>query len=499
MAEETTQQDTTNGTESAASTNPAPTEQATQAAGQIKTGDKDKEKEVQETTNKVLNISTRTAITDIREDIINESFSVQKSNNEKNDEIIDIVTDYSWTIDKFLTNGGVQSDIPFCYLVEYKQSHSTTITNIINTISAATTSIRNVVSNDSVQNALNGIKKLASSLMSTSGEATDAAQSNPQSATDGGAEQAAPGADSNKQSKKTEEPKKEAKTDVGGSIQKVYDTITQSISEVFGGKDAKLNIENGITNSQYLKPYSLLYWLKATNKRYTFPMLSNPPSLTVNNSGAYGDQAQDESGVFGISFTKTLNEAMNVMRKAPAFAKDVQDIASVFFGDGSSGGYHHAGVEKAKFFQYPTDTEEYTISFPLINTVRSIDKIPTWQKNYKFIFLFCLRNMIFRKDNSSFYPPLFYDLSIPGVVRQPFCYVSSISVTPFGMIRQKQYKGADGNGINLLNFRDKPSANLSIPVPEQWHVTIKFKSLLATTANMVLSSIYDTPITASSK
>ena len=31
--------------------------------------------------------------------------------------------------------------------------------------------------------------------------------------------------------------------------------------------------------------------------------------------------------------------------------------------------------------------------------------------------LFSIRNMIFRKDNAEYYPPLFYDLYIPGVVR----------------------------------------------------------------------------------
>lgn len=86
--------------------------------------------------------------------------------------------------------------------------------------------------------------------------------------------------------------------------------------------------------------------------------------------------------------------------------------------------YERTNVEKAKFFQYPQETESYTISFPLFNTVKLKDKKnPAWVQNYKFILLFCMRNMIFRKDNTSFYPPLFYDLTIPGVIRQPFTYV----------------------------------------------------------------------------
>lgn len=139
-----------------------------------------------------------------------------------------------------------------------------------------------------------------------------------------------------------------------------------------------------------------------------------------------------------------------------------------------------SAVEKAKFFQYPQQTDEYTIQFPLLNTVDSND----WVKNYRFILLFTLRNMVFRMDNASYYPPLFYDLVIPGVIRQPFCYVSSVQVQPLGMVRQMNPKE------NILSFSEKNLAT-SLTIPDAWVVTIKFKSLLASSANMVLSSMYD--------
>jgi hypothetical protein len=177
---------------------------------------------------------------------------------------------------------------------------------------------------------------------------------------------------------------------------------------------------------------------------------------------------------------------------AVSIARDINDMSSLITGNisGSAGGWFGTGVEKAKFFQYPQETEEYTISFPLINTVASTNGIPTWMKNYKFIMLFTLRNMIFRKDNAAFYPPLFYDLIIPGVIRQPFCYVSSVNVVPFGMVRMKSYDKGFGFASDIRNKK------FSVAVPEQWHVTIKFKSLLATSANMVLSSMYDLGIEA---
>ena len=177
---------------------------------------------------------------------------------------------------------------------------------------------------------------------------------------------------------------------------------------------------------------------------------------------------------------------------AVSIARDINDVSSLITGNISSksGGWVGSGVEKAKFFQYPQETEEYTISFPLINTVASMNGTPTWMRNYRFIMLFTLRNMIFRKDNAAFYPPLFYDLVIPGVIRQPFCYVSSVNIVPFGMVRMKSYD----KGFGFAS--DTVAKKFSVAVPEQWHVTIKFKSLLATTANMVLSSMYDLGIEA---
>ena len=65
--------------------------------------------------------------------------------------------------------------------------------------------------------------------------------------------------------------------------------------------------------------------------------------------------------------------------------------------------------------------------------------------------------MIFRRDNSSFFPPLFYDLIIPGVIRQPFTYVSDINVKPVGVIRMLSID-------NPLSFLDS-NTKLSVAVP----------------------------------
>ena len=115
--------------------------------------------------------------------------------------------------------------------------------------------------------------------------------------------------------------------------------------------------------------------------------------------------------------------------------------------------------------------------------------VPAWKKNYKFIMLFTMRNMIFRKDNTSFYPPLFYDLIIPGTIRQPYTYVESVNVQPMGIVRMLKLDEGD-------KFLDIfASKSYAIPVPEAWLITIKFKSLIATSANLVLSGLQDVPVT----
>lgn len=160
-------------------------------------------------------------------------------------------------------------------------------------------------------------------------------------------------------------------------------------------------------------------------------------------------------------------------------SKDLIDLSTL--GTSNNGSFQMSAVEKAKFFQYPQQTDEYTIQFPLLNTIDKND----WLKNYRFLLLFTLRNMVFRKDNASFYPPLFYDVVIPGVIRQPFCYVSSVQVQPMGMVRQMKPT------TNLLTFIDETNRSTSLAIPDAWIVTIKFKSLLASSANMVLSSLFE--------
>ena len=117
------------------------------------------------------------ATKDIRGNIISEQFALSSSVNydlsKSSYEEVDIMSDYPWTIDKFVQTSGKTCDLPHCYAIEYSQSHNSAVTNFANSVSAAVTSINNIDVGQ-VDTAVNQIQKLWSSLMKTSTEDTGA-------------------------------------------------------------------------------------------------------------------------------------------------------------------------------------------------------------------------------------------------------------------------------------------------------------------------------------
>lgn len=401
---------------------------------------------------KTITEATRIGNDTIHDSIITESFDVNGTQINRT-AICDILADYCWNIDKTNSKNKGTTMIPHCYLIEYKQLHNSIITNLINSLSAA-------------NNAIEGANY--TELGNTYGKLWDFANSMIQTA----------------QGQFEQNASEEAKTMASKGKQvfdKIWNVSEKGLDQVFDYLGKSFKITNGISESKYLKPYSLLYWLEETKQRYVMPMISNLPTQKLNNS--YGENG-DSSVFANNSLVKGLGDLASAI---PAATRDIVELSNIMAGVNNVG-FSGSFVEKSKFFQYPQETEEYTIQFPLINTVRGNGSTPEWVKNYKFIMLFSLKNMIFRKDNASYYPPLFYDLVIPGVVRQPFCYVSSVEAQPFGMMRLKQCP-------KIFNFENSNDSQLIVSVPEMWIVTIKLKSLVATSANMVLSSIFDLPIT----
>lgn len=375
------------------------------------------------------------------------------SDTAKAGELVDVVCNYPWALDGIVSANGKVAHVPHCYAIEYQQRYASSMTNLINSIMALGKSTENV--SDTLTKAS---KNIGDFLTNLAGADVTGAVKEVGNAAKGVA---------NKLGEKT------GVGNVISSIRKgIEDTISNSVGKIS-------NPLIGKETDHYLQPYSLLYDMSGTGMKYCFPMISNPPTFNVQNSY---DNSQDESSV--LSANSLFSTISSLAGSIASFNRDLSQFNSILSDGGTNGSlYERTNVEKAKFFQYPQQTESYTISFPLFNTVKmKTTGNPVWMKNYKFILLFCMRNMIFRKDNTSFYPPLFYDLTIPGVIRQPFTYVESVKVQPHGIVRMLDCK-------KLFNFMADKS--FSVPVPEAWMVTITFKSLLATSANLVLSALDD--------
>ena len=412
----------------------------------------------------------------------------------RNNDIVDIVSDYPWSIDSVQQkkDNSIIS-VPHCYVVEYQQRYSSTITNLLNTLTAGVNGLDNFMNNiKNIDNTFNISSKLAGLLQNLNGVGEEIVQKGQeivqnyvdtvQPPAQGQAGTAQPPA---KDQASTDQKKGQSQEFV--KVQNFVKDATEKINKFFNKKID--TIENPIKNAggdnNYMQPYNLLYDLKATGHRYCFPMIAEPPTLSLKNT--FGDNESDFSNLSANSLFTFINTMSSAITNA---SRDLGQFSTFLTGGDTSGNlFERTHIEKSKFFQFPTDTDSYTISFPLLNTVqKNTAKEPVWKMNYKFILLFCMRNMIFRKDNTSFYPPLFYDLVIPGTIRQPYTYVESVNVQPLGIVRMLKIE--DG----FLTFLNKQS--YSIPVPEAWMVTIKFKSLIATSANLILSGLRDTPVIA---
>lgn len=367
-------------------------------------------------------------------------------------EVIDIITEYYWTQNKpKMINSNDVVDVPFLYAIEYKQRYGVTATNLFNNVVA----ISNAVSRISDKS---GITQLYSKGKNAMAGAFDKMSTTISSALEHiGA--------------------KSVKDAISGGIGSVANAVNTMFSEGSTLADSAW-AGNGFLNTTLLSPYFYLYSLEHTNKKYCFPFFTEGAS-SWNIGNSFNDQGA--SGLLSKALSTAIDKVGNGMVQ---FASDVQDISNFMSGNRTSG-FTMYNIEKAKAFSFPTGGKTVSVRFPLFNTVAKNE----WKKNYRFIVLFASRNMLFRKNNVEYYPPLFYDVSVPGFGRMPLCYVKTFSVKPVGMTRIKS--------LTLdLDFLTTTQKETTVIVPEAWIVQIDFESLIAESANQFLSSVIDLPVNA---
>lgn len=362
------------------------------------------------------------ALKKVQDTFINKSFKVSGGNAE---ETIDIVTDYQWILDKKISspdgfnvsNDGVISatkscKTPVCYVIERQSASNAGIANILNALLAVQTNIKK---------AGDTAGKLGINEAFGLGE--------------GGIEKAA--------------------SNANAIIDKMLNKLIPA------GMQTLLKKNN--LNSGLLSPYKYLYVTKVTGKKFVFPLSNNFASFSpVKN--AWGSSSK-LPGFLG----QAIDASMSVLDGFSAGANLINNLQGLTSGEGSDIGNNR---EMAKSYTFPQTGDKITTNFTLYNTT----KVDAWKENYKFLFLFVLRNLPMRIDVSSFVPPLLYDVIIPSAKRLPVCCVENINIVPKGMIRT----------LTAKDFLET-GADVTVNVPEAWEVTITFGSLISSTMNLILA------------
>jgi len=218
-----------------------------------------------------------------------------------------------------------------------------------------------------------------------------------------------------------------------------------------------------------LFPYQKLYFVGPTGFNYKLPYL-NAKVLDVNNN--FGDSAENVTG-----------QLIDLVNSGTGAAEAILGTFNLFSQAGT------AKIERAKHYQYPNEGPPIEVVFPLYNTSPS-----TYEdvcNNFKLVLLLTYQNLPLRQDKVVVEPPVMYDLTIPGNRRAPYCYISSLVVNYRGSTRLMD--------INTAGLASSDS-NISIPqrlktiVPEMYEIRMTFQPMVATTKNLLFSTITDAKV-----
>lgn len=239
------------------------------------------------------------------------------------------------------------------------------------------------------------------------------------------------------------------------------------------------------TNNPYLLPYQNLYITEPTGWSFILPYFDNRNNTQAN---AFSN---DIAGGTALSF---LKQGVDLVTDLAEVTSALRAPTQVTF------------VERAKFYNYPTEGEEFSFEFPLINTgsVTFNDVIRNWE----LLFLILYNNKPSRKNVSVIDPPPLYQVEIPGVKFLPFCYISGLGVDFIGSRRELSFglsvvdnlnvdasapltgpvREGDSTTTPIRGFSNNSVLrNITTIVPDAYRVRITIKSLLPESRNFMYS------------
>ena len=132
-----------------------------------------------------------------------------------------------------------------------------------------------------------------------------------------------------------------------------------------------------------------------------------------------------------------------------------------------------------------SDKRNITFEFPLYNINVFKDSTPTdtIAKNWELCYLLTYQNLVNKKNFYTGIPPVFYEVIIPGIHYCKASYMSNISITNVGNIRNLKL---DVNG----------NTNVSVNVPDAYMISITLTDLLMPSKNLLNASL-DLTVTSS--
>ncbi|MBQ7820512.1 MAG: hypothetical protein IJ341_12560 [Bacteroidales bacterium] len=250
---------------------------------------------------------------------------------------------------------------------------------------------------------------------------------------------------------------------------KIDGTLDTLLKNLLTNEANELIKKNNLNRSSVLAPYKYLYITKETGKEYVFPLASQSASFSsLSNSWSNSD-------LLPAPLQKAADGLFSLMEAGSKVSNFASNITDFLKGGGDTGNNR----EMAKSYVYPQNGDSINVSFTLYNTT----KLNAWKENYKFLFLFYMRNLPMRTDFASYVPPLLYDVIIPGVKQLPVCGVETLNIIPKGMTRVLTCE-------NFIAGDDKNASSLAVNVPEAWEVNIRFKSLIGSSMNLMIEGVY---------
>jgi len=260
--------------------------------------------------------------------------------------------------------------------------------------------------------------------------------------------------------------------------------IKAALDSIPGAVDENTTLN--ANKSNYLFPYKNLYITKPTGWVFNLPYFDNYSGST--NSSFSNDAS---------------NPFLGLLKSGVDLVRGVQEMTSVI-----NAPTKISFVEQSKFFNYPSEGEEISFSFPLINTGSATfnDVVNNWQ----LLFLLMYNNKPARKNSSIVEPPVIYEIRIPGVKFMPYAYISSISVEFQGSRRELNFNLATTGNLRVDATPQGPefagpaspslitSQNKFIPVraivPDAYVIRISVKGLIADTKNTMYNVLDESSI-----